>query len=75
MLREAAKGGHIPVLDLLITNYKADINGHSSSYGNTPLHKAVLKHQANACEWLLKNGADPKIKNVYFRNDYTLHPE
>ena len=62
MLREAVKEGHQDVMKWLLTQ-DADINGKSSSYGNTPLHKAVLYKQLDAVRWLLENGANKNIPN------------
>lgn len=62
MLREAAKGGHISCMNWLIQQGAA-INGQSSSYGNTPLHKAVAYRQYEAIEFLIKAGADSGAKN------------
>ena len=63
MLREAAKSENLDLMTALI-HLGANINGRSSSVGNTPLHKAVIKQKANAIKLLLSKNANPKIKNL-----------
>lgn len=62
MLREAAKGGHISCMRWLIAQ-GANRNGKSTSYGNTPLHKAVAYRQYDAIDFLIGAGADIGAKN------------
>lgn len=69
MLREAAKGGHIKIIEWLL-KYGADINGKSTSYGNTALHKAVQYRQYDTVTCLLEAGADVTAKN--YKNDTPL---
>lgn len=63
MLREACKKGHLKVIEWLLNEGRADINGRSSSYGNTPLHKAVLYKQLPTVRLLLKQGAQSHVTN------------
>ncbi|GMU19782.1 MAG: hypothetical protein AMXMBFR12_09740, partial [Candidatus Babeliales bacterium] len=53
MVREAAKGGHLAIIDWLL-HCGAAINGKSTSYGNTPLHKAVQYRQHDTIQFLLE---------------------
>ena len=62
MLREAAKGGHVEYIKILMKK-KPDLNGHSSSDGDTALHKAVKRQQIEAVKFLLAEGADKSVKN------------
>ena len=62
MLREAAKGGHVKYMSKLL-ELNANIGGRSSSYGNTPLHKAVLKGEIETVKFLVGQKADRQAKN------------
>lgn len=62
MLREAAKGGHLSIMQWLL-NRHANINGRSTSYGNTPLHKATQYRQIDTVKFLLDRGAEVNAKN------------
>ena len=62
MLREAAKYGHATYIKQLLPK-KPAINGHSSSRGDTALHKAIRRKHAEVVKLLLENGADPKAQN------------
>ena len=62
MLREAAKGGYHAIMQWLLER-EANINGQSSSFGNTPLHKAVEYKQLRTVRFLLERGAKTKAKN------------
>lgn len=62
MLREAAKGGHQAIMQLLL-NRGAAINGKSTSFGNTPLHKAARYRQLETVKFLLARGAKADAHN------------
>ena len=62
MLRGAAKGDHEELMEALLAR-GANINSGSSSLGNTPLHKAVLKGSMNAVKLLLRHKANVTCKN------------
>lgn len=62
MLRQASKVGNTEFMNTLIA-LGANLNSVSSSYGNTPLHKAAKKSQVAAVRLLLKAGADITIAN------------
>jgi len=59
----AAKNGDIESLKLLIAASKQGVNISNHEKGNTPLTVAVMAGQKDACELLLKNGADLEISN------------
>lgn len=61
----ACAKGRNHIIDYLIHNSEAvDINSQDGS-GNTPLFYASVNKQKECVEFLLKNGADPTIKNYY----------
>lgn len=62
MLREAAKGGHQSIMECLL-HRGANINGRSTSFGNTPLHKATQYRQLETVKFLLDRGAYVNAKN------------
>ena len=53
----AAKFNHLPVIKLLIGDFKVDAN-HRTFKGRTPLHFAVLHGDKALCAYLLANKAD-----------------
>lgn len=72
MLREAAKGGHLAIIEWLLKNCGANINGKSTSYGNTPLHKAVQYRQHDTIQFLLEKGAHVHAKNYKNETPYDV---
>ena len=52
---------HLEVADLLIKS-GADVNAQDI-YLFTPLHEAILKKKYEICKLLIKNKADPNLKN------------
>lgn len=62
MLREASKGSHLETMKWLLER-GANINSRSTTYGNTPLHKAVLYKQLDAVIFLLTKKADTQVTN------------
>lgn len=62
MLRQAAKANDVELMGSLIIR-GANLNGESSSLGNTPLHKAVNSIQYEPIKLLLDQGADARYKN------------
>ncbi len=63
MLREAVKGQWINVMQWLL-DQGAAVNGRSTSFGSTPLHKAVRYKQLQAAQFLLKHGASPHARDA-----------
>jgi ankyrin repeat protein len=57
ILHDAVAGGHIEVVELLIS-HGADINKKDYS-GNTPLQKAYQYNHTNMIKLLLSLGAEP----------------
>ena len=62
MLREASKSGNLHLMQSLLA-LGADKNSVSTSYGNTPLHKAVSRQQLDAAYFLCKIGALVNARN------------
>ena len=60
-LHYAASGGKLPLLKLLIENH-AYIDAESPN-GTTPLMMAAMYGTGESVEWLLQEGADPRLKN------------
>ncbi len=62
MLRAAAKENHVSLMEELL-KMGAKMDGESSSWGNTPLHKAVNGKSGEAVLLLLEHGANKQAKN------------
>ena len=58
----AARWGLISVLNQLLKS-GVDVNMRSSEK-ETPLHKACRSKKLKTCIWLMKNGADPTLRNM-----------
>ena len=71
MLREASKKGHIAIMEALIAR-GAQLDSGSSSYGNTPLHKAAHKQQLGAVKLLLNAGAKTDTINRKGQTPYDI---
>ncbi len=54
---QAASGGHLDAIDLLVLRHGADVNGRAA-HGWAPLHCAIENEQPAAVERLLDLGAD-----------------
>jgi len=56
-LHVAAHSGHVDLIELLLSKYKADVD-HRSKHGCTPLHLASLKGNQKCAESLVRYGAN-----------------
>jgi len=66
MLREAAKGNHWDLMETLI-DMGTRLDGKSSSYGHSALHKAAQKQNSQAVKVLLKNNANTNAVNFLWQ--------
>ncbi|XP_066577107.1 transient receptor potential cation channel subfamily A member 1b [Amia ocellicauda] len=62
-LHFAAAGGQLQIMHLIVSSTGAEALNTTDDHGNTPLHWAVEKNQAESCTTLLELGADPNILN------------
>ncbi|ESO94491.1 hypothetical protein LOTGIDRAFT_215456 [Lottia gigantea] len=58
-LSEAASGGHVPTIQLLL-DYEADPNS-KGQFQRTPLYRAAFAGHLEACQVLIQNGGDPRM--------------
>lgn len=56
------KEGAMEIAELALAE-GARINGHSPFSGYPPLHEAILLNEPHLVEFMLRNGADPKLEN------------
>lgn len=61
-LFEAAKAGHLRVVELLLAQPGCDIGIQTDDTGATPLHIAAVKKQHDVVRYLVKQGADVNAK-------------
>ena|GEM_PF-5154528 len=65
LLRAATKQGDVEAIDFFVQTEELDVN-KADQYGNTPLHYAISLGKMESIptiQALLKNGADPTLKN------------
>lgn len=58
---QAAAGGHLDAVKVLLASGCA--LGDKDASGHTPLHRAAMHGRMELCDYLLKQGADPRCKN------------
>jgi hypothetical protein len=63
-LREAVRSDNF---ELLLETHLGILNITANDSDYNLLHYSILNKQYNSVEWLLKNGADPEIRNHYGR--------
>ncbi|KAM6900693.1 transient receptor potential cation channel subfamily A member 1b isoform 1-T1 [Xenentodon cancila] len=63
-LHHAAGGGHVTLIQFIITVVGSKELNSCDDQGNVPLHWAVEKNKAESCRTLLDLGADPNILNT-----------
>lgn len=65
LLHEAAAYGNESLIDLLMTEFAADIHRKTYIGSDTPLHLAVSFDCKSTVSLLLKYGADPNVRDKY----------
>ncbi|CUG86707.1 Hypothetical protein, putative [Bodo saltans] len=60
VLYHAALSGKLACCQMLVDEFKADIQQPSTAYANTPLHAAVFRGHADIVRFLLERGAVPR---------------
>jgi hypothetical protein len=60
LLYHAALSGNLSCCQMLVDEFKADIQQPSTQYGNTPLHAAVFRGHADIVRFLFERGAVPR---------------
>jgi hypothetical protein len=66
ILHEAAAYGNKDIIELMVVEFKADIQSRTVMGHDSPLHLAAMHNRRNICFWLItKYGADPEAKNKY----------
>lgn len=63
-LHEAASDGNLEMVEVL-AELGANVDEKSSVDGDTPLILAALRGHKDVLEFLIENGADPGIKNIF----------
>eukprot|EP00035_Acanthoeca_spectabilis_P011998 m.211888 g.211888 ORF g.211888 m.211888 type:complete len:560 (+) comp15498_c0_seq8:112-1791(+) len=61
-ISEAASGGH-PAVCALLLDYSADVNARGK-YLRTPLYRAAFAGRVETVQFLLEEGADPRLTDV-----------
>ncbi|XP_053571098.1 transient receptor potential cation channel subfamily A member 1 [Bombina bombina] len=64
-LHHAVKKGHLELMLMIINDTNTEVLNVLDCRGNSPLHWAVQKNQANCVKILLSRGANPNILNHY----------
>ncbi|XP_053105352.1 transient receptor potential cation channel subfamily A member 1 [Hemicordylus capensis] len=62
-LHHAAEGGQLELMQMIIDDSSAEVLNVTDSSGNTPLHWATKKKQAESVKLLLSRGANPNVFN------------
>ncbi|XP_004680082.1 PREDICTED: transient receptor potential cation channel subfamily A member 1 [Condylura cristata] len=62
-LHYAAEEGQIQLLEMIINDSCCDVLNVMDNFGNTPMHWAALKNQAESVKFLLSRGANPNLRN------------
>ncbi|XP_011858782.1 PREDICTED: ankyrin-1-like, partial [Vollenhovia emeryi] len=62
LLHIAAEYGHLEIVECLVGKKDVAVDLRDTN-DNTPLHRAVLKNDSKIVEYLIKNHADPNVKN------------
>ncbi|XP_053715593.1 transient receptor potential cation channel subfamily A member 1b [Synchiropus splendidus] len=62
-LHHAAAGGHVTLIQFIISATESQQLNSCDDQGNVPLHWAVERNEAASCRALLDLGADPNILN------------
>jgi hypothetical protein len=66
IIHEAAAFGHKDLVDMMVVEFKADIQSRTVMGQDSPLHLAAMKNLRAMCFWLItKYGADPEALNKY----------
>ncbi|KAL8596804.1 hypothetical protein ACOMHN_053900 [Nucella lapillus] len=63
-LLTAAATGNMELLESVISNKNAPSLQHTDEFGNTALHHAAMRANAQVAVCLLQNGVDPHLTNV-----------
>ncbi|KAG8520495.1 Transient receptor potential cation channel subfamily A member 1 [Galemys pyrenaicus] len=62
-LHYAAEEGQIHLMEMIINDACCDVLNVMDDFGNTPLHWAAGKNQAESVKFLLSRGANPNLRN------------
>lgn len=64
MLHTACLNGHLPVVELLVTEYHSPVDLHDH-YGNSPLTIAAKNGHSNIVKFLIDQGARANVRNHF----------
>ncbi|XP_023390373.1 transient receptor potential cation channel subfamily A member 1 [Pteropus vampyrus] len=62
-LHHAAEEGQVELMEMIVSDSPCEVLNVMDNYGNTPLHWAVVKNQAESVKFLLSKGANPNLQN------------
>ncbi|KAB1256572.1 Transient receptor potential cation channel subfamily A member 1 [Camelus dromedarius] len=62
-LHHAAEEGQVELMEMIVSDSSCEELNVTDDYGNTPLHWAAEKNQAESVKFLLLQGANPNLRN------------